>query len=209
MAEEVTFRNEEQGPPARVPHEIIEERRRVNWGAIWSGVVVAFGFELLFALFGLFIGFAGWNPATSGGGATWGFIWNIVTGFFAVFFGAWTAAKLAGSPDRGLSMLHGLATWGLFTGFVALFVGFVATGALQALVPAAATVAAPAVGTGAAPSATATGAVIGRAMWQFWLTLWLAVIAGLIGAFVGAQAGRPKVPMARGGEAAPEWRRAA
>jgi len=174
--------------------------------------VVAFGFALVFALFGLFVGFASWRP-TTGGGSVWGFIWTIVTGFFAVFFGAWAAAKLAGYTDRGISMLHGLATWGLFLGFLALFMGSLTTGIIQAAVPAAATMAAPAItpGGAAGPAAgqVAAGATsIVQSMWAVWLATWLSVIAGLIGAFVGAQVGRPKQPVVRG-EAAPEWRRAA
>ncbi len=208
MAEEVNIRNEEPRPPARATYEV-EEYRRVSWGAIWGGVVVSFGFALLFALFGLFIGFAGWNPVTGGGGGPWGFAWNIVTGFFAVFFGAWAAAALAGYPSRRISMLHGLATWGLFSGFLALFVGFVLTGTLQALLPAAAAAAPVVAAPGAAPAAVTSGAIsIAHGMWVFWLTAWLGIAAGLIGALIGANIGRPKEPMVRG-EVRPEWRRAA
>jgi hypothetical protein len=217
MAEEVNFRNEDERPPVRGTYDVVE-RKRVSWGSIWAGVVVAFGFWLLFALFGLFVGFAAWNPITGGGGSIWGFIWTIVTGFFALFFGAWAATRLLGSTDRGLAMLHGLATWGLAFGLVILFVGMMTTGTLQALAPAAATVAAPTVNApggpagalGTTPGQVQTGAAgVAGSMWMLWLTAWLSVVSGLIGALVGAAAGRPKHPIARGGEAAPEWRRAA
>lgn len=85
--------------------------KRISWGAIFSGVLVALGLEILFLLFGLFIGFR-----LSGGGLKfWSWIWYFVTSFFSLYVGGWVASRLAGNPNRANGMLHGFVTWGLTT----------------------------------------------------------------------------------------------
>lgn len=82
---------------------------RVSWGAIFSGALVALGMELVFLTFGLFIGFQ-MNPS---GARVWTGIWYFVTLFCSLFIGSSVTARLAGNPDRGNGMLHGLVVWGL------------------------------------------------------------------------------------------------
>jgi hypothetical protein len=91
--------------------------RRVSWGAILAGVVVALALHVLLSLLGTGIGFATLQPAEPGqtpsaasigmGAAAWWAISGIVT----AFIGGWVAARLAGIPSRGAGTLHGLASW--------------------------------------------------------------------------------------------------
>jgi hypothetical protein len=100
---------------------------RVSWGAIWAGVMIALGLELLFTLFGFFIGFGMYNyqaPNPWGGIHAWTLVWYLVTAAISMFFGAWSAARLSGNPVREAGVLHGLATWGLATIATVLIVSF-------------------------------------------------------------------------------------
>lgn len=83
--------------------------RRISWGAIFSGVLVALSVELIFLFFGLFIGF----QMTGGGAVAWTEAWYLVGIFFSLLIGGWIAARLAGNPGRGNGMLHGFVVWGL------------------------------------------------------------------------------------------------
>jgi hypothetical protein len=101
-------------PRARLS-EIIN---RVSWSAVWAGVMIALGMEVLMTLFGLFIGFGMYNyraPNPFGGISPWTTAWYLFTAAVSMFLGAWSAARLSGSPVRETGILHGLATWGLAT----------------------------------------------------------------------------------------------
>jgi len=92
--------------------------KRISWGAVWAGVMAALGMEVLFTLFGLFIGFGmyKWQAANPWGGiSAWTTVWYLVTAGWSMFFGAWCAARLSGNPTTGDGILHGICTWGLVT----------------------------------------------------------------------------------------------
>jgi hypothetical protein len=102
---------------------------RIAWGAVWAGVLVAVSMEVLFSLFGLFIGFGMYNYRAAnpwGGAAEWSMAWYFVTAAWSMFFGGWIAARLSGNPTAGDGILHGISVWGLAT-FITLAV--VAVGA--------------------------------------------------------------------------------
>ena len=108
--------------------------KRVSWGAIWAGVMVALGMEVLFTLFGFFIGFGmyHWQASNPWGGiSAWSTIWYLVTAGWSMFFGAWCAARLSGDPLRGDGILHGFATWGLATTATVLVVAVASWGVLR------------------------------------------------------------------------------
>lgn len=95
--------------------------RRVSWGAIFAGAVVALVVELVLGTLGLAVAFGTINPATEvrtfeGLGIGTG-IWLLVTTVLALFAGGYAAGRLAGIPKRGDAMLHGIVTWGLVTLF--------------------------------------------------------------------------------------------
>jgi hypothetical protein len=130
MADEVNYRTE--GAVTRVGPDW-PLFRRISWGAIFAGTVVALGTGLLLTLFGFFVGFAMYNPQTeaqpAAGIPMWTMIWYLITAFCSLFAGGWVAARLAGTPEKGTGMLHGLVTWGLTTISSVLF-GILAIGGL-------------------------------------------------------------------------------
>ncbi len=107
--------------------------RRVSWGALFAGLVVALVVELVLSLLGLGIGLGTIKPATeqtpfSGIGLGAG-IWMGISTLIALFIGGWVTAKLAGSI-RGLNgVLHSIVMWGLVT-LVSFYLMTTAVGAL-------------------------------------------------------------------------------
>ncbi len=97
------------------------EARRVSWGAIFAGVVVALVVELLLGTLGLSVLMGTLDPATEaqpfrGMGVGTG-IWLAFTALLGLFFGGWTAGRLAGQPRRFDGAMHGIVAWGLVTLF--------------------------------------------------------------------------------------------
>lgn len=93
------------------PPNVIATVRRISWPAIFSGIFVALGLELVFIAFGLFIGFM---LATPGGVITWSEAWYFVTCFVTVLVGGWVAARLA-SNTTASGALHRIVTSGVTT----------------------------------------------------------------------------------------------
>jgi hypothetical protein len=94
--------------------------RRISWGAIFAGTVIAMVVQILLGMLGVGVGATTIDPATQGspsGGAlsVGAAIWWVVSSLIAVFLGGWVAARLAGMPRRQDGMLHGLVTWGFST----------------------------------------------------------------------------------------------
>ena len=109
------------GTTAGVATPLTAGLRRVSWGAIIAGVVVALAIQVLLAMLGAGIGLATIEPAQQGSnpsatsmgiGAA---IWWALSGIVAAFGGGWVAARLAGVPSREAGLLHGLATWAAAT----------------------------------------------------------------------------------------------
>jgi len=101
--------------------------RRVHWGAIIAGVVIAMVLQLVLSLLGSGIGLSTIDPMrnSSPDPATFGLaagVWWVVTSALSLFAGGWVAAHLAGAPDKTDASLHGLLTWGLATIVTALVV---------------------------------------------------------------------------------------
>lgn len=104
--------------------------RRISWGALFAGLVVALAIQLLLSLLGIAIGMASIEPVTEENpmqnfGIATGIYWLISTAI-AVFAGGWTAGRLAGMPTPLDSILHGAVTWALF----ALFTIWLSTSAV-------------------------------------------------------------------------------
>lgn len=113
--------------------------RRVSWGAIFGGAVVALVVQLALNLLGLAIGLGAIDPATetnplSGLGLGAG-IWLALSTVVALFIGGWAAGRLAGLPRRKDGLLHGVIAWAVVTLFtfymVASGVGAVLGGAMN------------------------------------------------------------------------------
>ncbi len=93
--------------------------KRVSWGAIFAGAVVAIIVQFLLNLLGLGIGlttfeFASPDDSAAGFGMAQG-IWAVISALIALFVGGWVAGRLAGMPRKTDGMLHGVVTWALTT----------------------------------------------------------------------------------------------
>ncbi|WP_227370150.1 hypothetical protein [Halomonas sp. M20] len=93
--------------------------RRISWGAILAGVVIALVIQLLLNMLGLSLGAGVVDPATeknplSGIGMGAG-IWLAISSLIALFAGGWVAGRLAGMPQTIDGIIHGAVTWGLMT----------------------------------------------------------------------------------------------
>ncbi len=95
--------------------------KRVSWGAIFAGAVVAMVVQLTLNLLGLGIGLQTFDPATDAdsfrGFGMGQVIWTVISGLIALFAGGWVAGRLAGMPRKTDGTLHGIVTWGLTTLF--------------------------------------------------------------------------------------------
>jgi hypothetical protein len=94
--------------------------RRISWGAIFAGVVVALVVQMVFSLLGMGIGLGAINPMETNplqGLGTGALIWWIATMLISLFTGGYVAGRLAGMPRNEEGMLHGILTWSVFTLF--------------------------------------------------------------------------------------------
>ena len=197
--------------------------KRISWAAIFSGVLVALGVEVLFLTFGSFIGF---RMAPGAGASAWSVAWTFFGAFISFFAGGWVAGNLGGNPETGRA--HGLVTWGLATvatfAFVALVswgvvsqtMGVVRTAALAASNVASSTTAeANRMGSATAPGASSADRTLeqqanqaanqAQAAWPYAarvlankvsnlsLFMWIAFMIAVAGAVTGGAAGAPKI----------------
>ncbi|HEX2866006.1 MAG TPA: hypothetical protein VHO03_03140 [Ignavibacteriales bacterium] len=117
-------------PPERDPNAIrstggtVEETRpgilkRISWGAVIAGVVVALVVQLILSLLGLGIGFGSIEPLKQSnpfsGLGTGALIWWVVSMLIALFLGGMVSSRLAGVPRAFDSVLHGVLTFSVFT----------------------------------------------------------------------------------------------
>jgi hypothetical protein len=187
---------------------------RISWGAVWAGVVSALGMQILFVLFGLFIGFAIFNPAAPGqlGGVSfWSKIWYLVTAACSLFFGGWVAARLGVTTNRRSGALHGITTWGLASVAVLVIMLF-SLGALVSDTLGAVRTAVVASAGGAAPATPPVqvnpqAATANAASWFMTtsLFLWLGSLVSLCTGILGGMAGARYRPPA-GAEVSPRDR---
>lgn len=164
--------------------------RRVSWGAIFSGVLVALSMELVFLSFGLFIGF----QMTDGSATAWTKAWYLVGLFFSLLIGAWVAARLAGNPSKGNGMLHGFVVWGLTMFTTAV----IAAALLWDVVRSGVSIVQTAIGTLPAAAASTNGAVpvnvsqvaanLANAISDASLVIFFGLLLALAGSLVGGTA---------------------
>lgn len=93
--------------------------KRISWGAVFAGLVVALVLQLALSLLGFGIGVGTIEPTQEenpmSGLGTGALIWWIVSMLISLFAGGWVAGRLAGMPTTADSILHGIVTWSLFT----------------------------------------------------------------------------------------------
>ena len=100
-----------------------EIARRVSWGAIFAGTVVAMALMVFFTTLGLGIGAATVDPLYDenpvGGLGIGSAIYIIITQLISLAAGGYIAARLAGIPRTPSALMHGAAVWGVSTLFLA------------------------------------------------------------------------------------------
>lgn len=157
--------------------------RRICWSAVFSGTMVALATELLFATFGLFIGF---TMSGGGGVSAWSEAWYFVTAFVALFLGSWVAARSIGHRSAS-GRMHGAVTWGLTTistlAFAIWMFGSALNAAVMAVRPAVA-----AASTAVTNSPQAAGMAAGEASTLF-LVIFGGIIAGYVASWIGGMLG--------------------
>ncbi len=94
-------------------------RRRISWGAIFAGTLVAIAVQLLLTLLGLAIGAWAVNPAAGtqgmqGVGIGAG-IWALLSFIIALFCGGWVAGRMSGLGNKLDGLLEGFIVWGAVT----------------------------------------------------------------------------------------------
>lgn len=115
------YENENPGYTSRttIPTGGTPFYRRISWGAIIAGTLVAMVTMLILNLLGIGIGLGSINPveetAPFSGLGTGSIIWWVVSNLVAIFAGAWVAGKLAGVPKSSTSTMHGVLSWCLYT----------------------------------------------------------------------------------------------
>lgn len=109
--------------------------RRVSWGGIFAGAVVASALMVFFTTLGLGLGLSSYNPTVEAnplaGLGTGSGIYTIVTQLISLAIGGFIAARLAGVPRTTTSILHGATVWGVTTlllAFLAITGGSAAIG---------------------------------------------------------------------------------
>lgn len=92
--------------------------KRVSWGAILAGAVIAIALTALLSLLGLGIGLGSLDIAegdSAAGAPKATLIWWAITSIVATGIGAFVAARFAGIPRGITGALHGLAVWAVTT----------------------------------------------------------------------------------------------
>lgn len=93
--------------------------KRISWGAVFAGVLIAIVTQILLSLLGVGIGLGTidaieeQNPTAGLGiGSA---VWYIISSLLALFLGGWAAGRLASAPRLFDGVIHGVLTWSLAT----------------------------------------------------------------------------------------------
>ena len=96
-----------------------ERMRRISWGAIFAGTIIAMGLMVFFTTLGIGIGAASVDPLYDenplSGLGVGSAVYIIVTQLISLFAGGYVASRLAGVPREQASLLHGASVWALST----------------------------------------------------------------------------------------------
>jgi hypothetical protein len=103
---------------AGVPHQV----RRVSWGAIFAGTIVAMALMVFFGVLGIAMGASAVDPLEGDGMSGFGSgaaVYTVVTQILSLVAGGFVAGRLAGIPRMTAAILHGASVWSLSTLFLA------------------------------------------------------------------------------------------
>jgi len=94
--------------------------RRISWGSVIAGAVVALVVQIAMNMLGLSIGAIAVSPSVDVSAGTFGtgtVIWLAASSLLSLFAGGLVAGRLAGTPQGLDGVLHGLLTWAVATLF--------------------------------------------------------------------------------------------
>jgi hypothetical protein len=93
------------------------ERRKLNWSAIFAGVVATLGLQVLMLYFGGAMGLSLFNPfemaLNNDSSYVLPILWLAITALASSFFGAWVAGHWANLYEAEDAYMHGALTWAL------------------------------------------------------------------------------------------------
>lgn len=117
----VYVREEDQG---RVVPSIV---RRMSWGAVLAGAVVALATMAVFGALGMAVGLAAVQPNQSAdtlqGITIAAGVYGLISVFIAFMLGGWVSGRLSVTSYRDDRWLHGFATWAVSTVALVWLVG--------------------------------------------------------------------------------------
>ncbi len=106
-------------PP--LAHADAAPHKRISWGAVFAGALLALVTQLALSLLGVGIGLSTIDPLQErnpmNGLGTGAIVWYALSTLVALYVGGMVAGRLAGAPRRVDGLLHGLLSWGLVTLF--------------------------------------------------------------------------------------------
>jgi hypothetical protein len=116
MTDAATSRTTRAGTDAE--HTLLRDRlQHVSWGAIFLGLVVAIGFQILLGLLGIGIGLVSVDPTDPAGSiGAWTIgtsIYVVVVQIISLFLGGYAAARLAPAITSQSAIFHGVSIWAL------------------------------------------------------------------------------------------------
>jgi len=158
----------------------------LNWGAIFSGWLVATGTAALLYVAGLALGFSAFDPhnaaLTAKGISIGAALWMILTWGGSLFLGALFASWFDGRNDAEMGAVRGIAVWGLAVSATGLLivtglahVGFIN---IDAYAPA---------GTASGVDAEAVAHYTAATMWVAFVSGLLALVTAALGGWLGAR----------------------
>lgn len=108
------------------------QMRRISWGAVLAGVVMAIIIQVTMNILGLAIGAGVVDPTAPqpniGPAFSTGIvIWLASSTLLGIFAGGYVTAHLAGTPNTTDGIIHGLLTWAVGTLIVFLMLGSTAS----------------------------------------------------------------------------------
>lgn len=110
-----------ESPAYAAPAAYAAPQRRISWGAVFAGALLALITELALSLLGAGIGLSTVDPLQEqnpvNGLGTGAVVWYGISTLVALYVGGLVAGRLAGAPRRADGLLHGLLSWALVTLF--------------------------------------------------------------------------------------------
>jgi tellurite resistance protein len=107
-----------------------DDLERVSWGAIFLGLAIALGLQVLLGLLGVAIGLGVLDPSDPSGAGAWGVgttIYVIIVQIVSLLTGGYIAARLSPAFTNRSAIVHGASIWALST-VIMVWLGTTAAG---------------------------------------------------------------------------------